>query len=550
MTLHPRDLIRVPEETKQVAHAAFPKGHVYITMRDQLNLWYKDSDYAFLFESSQGRPAESPGRLNLILIIQFVENLSDRQMAEAVGDRITIKYALGLKLTDCSFDASVLARHRARLLAGGAECQLLEDMLRQFRQQGLLKARGKQRTDSTAVLASIRELNRMECIGETMRHALNSLATVDPQWLREQVPVDWFDRYVHRFEQYRLPKSQQARHELAEQIGADGVHLLNAVYAATHGPWLREVPAVETLRQVWLQQFVFEQGQVKLRKVDDLPPAAQLISSPYDVQVRRSYKRETSWTGYKVHLTESCEDSLPMLITNVETTPATTPDSEVTAVIHEHLAEKGLLPAEHLVDAGYVDAGELVTGRSEYGIDLVGPVQQDTSWQAQAKQGYDLSYFAIHWENQRVTCPRGKTSILWCERKDQYGNEVIDVRFDAQDCHVCVQRAQCTRAKKYGRTLKLRSKVQHEALQEARQYQCTDDFKERYKKRAGVEGLVSQGVRCCGLRRSRYIGLAKTHLQHILTAAAINLTRAVSWVQGTPRATTRVSAFAALAPCS
>jgi len=266
--------------------------------------------------------------------------------------------------------------------------------------------------------------------------------------------------------------------------------------------------------------------------------------------VRRSYKRETSWTGYKVHLTESCEDDQPMLITNVETSPSTTPDSEATAVIHKHLAEKDLLPTEHFMDAGYVDVGELVTSEVKYGVDLVGPVQKDTAWQAQAGQGYDLSCFAIDWANQHVICPRGKISVVWCEREDQYGNEVIYVRFDTQECLACPQRTQCTRAEKYGRTLKFRPKALHEALQEARQYQCTDDFKERYKKRAGVEGLISQGIRRCGLRRSRYIGLAKTHLQHILTAAAINLTRAVSWLQETPRAATRVSAFAVLAPCT
>jgi transposase len=302
MTLHPRDLIHVPEETRKIVQATFPQGHVYITMRDQLNLWYKDSDYAYLFASHQSRPAESPGRLNLILVIQFAENLSDCQMAEAVRDRMTIKYALGLPLTDRGFDASVLSTYRQRLLAGGAERELLDDMLRQFREQGLLKARGKQRTDSTTVLASIRELNRLECIGETMRHALNSLATVAPAWLLEQASADWFDRYVHRFEQYRLPKGEPARRKLAEQVGTDGFQLLRAVYAATHCSWLREVPAVETLRQVWLQQFMVEQGQVRLRRSGNMPPAGQLINSPYDVQARYGRRRQVHWTGYRAHL--------------------------------------------------------------------------------------------------------------------------------------------------------------------------------------------------------------------------------------------------------
>jgi transposase len=184
MTLHACDLFSIPAETARVAEAAFPKGNVYMTMRDKLNLWYKDSDFAPLFQSNQGRPAESPGRLALVTVMQFAEGLTDQQAAEAVRSRIDWKYALGLKLTDPGFHYSILSDYRQRLIAGGAEQQLLDDMLRQFQKQGLLKARGKQRTDSTHVLAAIRELNRLECIGETLRYALNSLAVVAPEWLR------------------------------------------------------------------------------------------------------------------------------------------------------------------------------------------------------------------------------------------------------------------------------------------------------------------------------------------------------------------------------
>jgi transposase len=546
MTLHPRDLYRIPEETAHIARTAFPKGNVYMTMRDKLDLWYKDSDYAALFTSSQGRPAESPGRLNLVIVMQYAEGLTDEQAAEAVRARIDWKYALGLEMTDPGFHYSILSDHRQRLIDGGMEQQLLDDMLRRFQECKLLKARGRQRTDSTYVLAAIRELNRLELIGETLRHALNSLAVVAPDWVRAQVGADWFDLYGPRFEQYRLPKGKQERQVLAERIGDDGYHLLSAIDDAKELAWLRGIPAVETLRQVWAQQFRLDQGKARLRKAGDLPPAAEMINSPYDVEARYSRKRQTSWTGYTVHLTETCEQDDPSLITNVETTPATTPDSEVTDTVHEHLSEKGLLPSEHIVDAGYVDAGALVTSRSEYGVDLVGPVQRNTSWQAKAKQGFDLACFAVDWDMEIVTCPQGKTSRLWRRRQDEYGNDLIEVWFDPCDCRACSSRPQCTRSNK-ARTLKLRSKEQHIALQEARQYQKTDEFRERYKKRAGVEGTISQGTRCFDLRRARYVGLTKTHLQHVVTAAAINLTRAVAWLEGTRRAQTRHSAFAALA---
>ena len=249
----------------------------------------------------------------------------------------------------------------------------------------------------------------------------------------------------------------------------------------------------------------------------------------------------------KVHLSETCEEGLPRLITNVETTASTTPDVAMTETIHEHLEEKGLLPGEHLIDAGYVDAQVLVMSEQEHGVEVIGPVPPDTSWQARAGQGFDVACFAIDWEAQQVTCPQGKQSVIWSPSQDRYDNPVIHARFAKQDCLGCSQRAQCTRSREGSRALKLRSREQHVALQQGRQRQTTDEFKKKYKRRAGVEGTVSQGIRGFGLRRSRYIGLAKTHLQHICIAVAINLMRLADWFAGMPRATSRCSRFAAMA---
>lgn len=547
MTLHVRDWFAVPEETARVARAAFPKGNVYMTMRDRLGIWYKDSEYAHLFTSHQGRPAESPGRLNLIIVMQYAEGLTDRQAAEAVRARIDWKYALGLPLEDQGFDFSVLSEFRDRVIAGGAELQLLDDMLKQFKALGLLKARGQQRTDSTHVLAAIRKLNRLECVGETLRAALNALATVSPDWLLTQVTADWFDRYGARFEQYRLPKEKAAREKLAETIGADGQQLLLAIYEPETPAWLREVPAVEILRQVWVQQYVVQEGEVRWRTAKDLAPNKLLIESPYDVEARNQTKRSTNWTGYAAHLTETCDQDTPNLITHVETTPATTGDVNMTETIHATLAGKELLPSEHLVDTNYVEARNLVSSQAEYEIDLVGPVRSDSSWQARTEGGYSLACFAIDWQGQTVTCPQGQVSHGWRLSTNEDGREVIVARFHPQDCLGCAERSNCTQAKQHPRVLKFRPQAQYEALQAARERQETSDFKERYKTRAGVEGTVSQGTRSFDLRRARYIGLAKTHFQHIVIAAAMNLTRAVSWLDGLPKARTRCSRFAALA---
>ncbi len=171
----------------------------------------------------------------------------------------------------------------------------------------------------------------------------------------------------------------------------------------------------------------------------------------------------------------------------------------------------------------------------------------DTTWQAQSGKGFDISSFTIDWETQRVTCPGGQISQVWADSRDNAGNPRIYVRFAKASCQVCPVRTDCTRSVKGPRTLSFKPRRQHELLQWARQREHTDAFKERYAKRAGIEGTISQGTRSFGLRRSRYMGQAKTHLQHMLIAVAMNLARFVAWVNGVPRSTTRTSTFAALA---
>lgn len=190
---------------------------------------------------------------------------------------------------------------------------------------------------------------------------------------------------------------------------------------------LRFLPQVRVLRAVWLQQFHApdEAGIVRWREVGDLPPAGLLIVSPYDPQARTGNKREKRWVGYKVHLTETCDDETPHLITHVETTTATATDEAALAPIHQALKERDLLPAEHLVDAGYVDSARLAASKEQFDVRLVGPLTADSSWQAQAGAGYAADCFAIDWEAQKMTCPAGQQSQSWTPARSGYGTDVI-----------------------------------------------------------------------------------------------------------------------------
>ena len=540
----------IPEQTQQIAKAAFPKGNLYINMRDTFGSFYKDELFADLF-SKEGATALSPWQLALICIMQFAEGLSDRQAAEAVRSRIDWKYALSLELTYAGFDYSVLSQFRKRLVDKDACLRLLETMLNLFVERGLLKAGGRQRTDSTHVLAAVRVLNHLELVGETLRHALETLATIVPDWLQQQVPVEWYERYGSRMENYRFPKGDKARTELVAIIGADGLLLLAKIDQATTMPWLREIEAIVTLRQVWADQFTGDPGSLRFKEGKERTPSSKSISSPYDVEARYSTKRDMSWIGYKVHLTETCNRNLPNLITDVQTCVATAPDESQLPTIQAALSARNLLPKEQVVDAGYANAATIASSQTNYGITVTAPVTPNQSWQAEAKQGFDKSKFVVDWPSQVVTCPAGKPSLsfLPCTQNEAESTGFsFHVRFSKTDCANCGNRKDCTRSKVDGRELMLHTQEQHEALQAARQRQTTPEFKEAYNARAGIESTHAQGIRRCGLREARYLGIAKTSLQHVLTAAALNLVRVGEWLFGSPRAKTRVSRFAQLAP--
>jgi transposase len=547
MSLHPQSPEPVPTETARVARAAFPRGNPYLRMRDELGVFYADEDFAALFPA-RGKPAEAPWRLALVTVFQFAENLSDRQAADAVRGRIDWKYALGLALTDAGFDHTVLSEFRQRLVAGGAERRLLDLLLDRFRERGLLKTRGKQRTDSTHVLGAIRALNRLELVAETMRATLNVLAAKEPGWLRDHATAEWVSRYGRRWDEARLPKGKAAQQELAERVGADGADLLAAIAAPDAPSALRELPAVEVLHRVWVQNYYQDDGGIHWRSGDDLPPAAQFVSSPYDGDAHLGKKGGPCWIGDKVALTETCEDDLPNLITHVETTPAPTADGEVTPRVHRALQARDLLPAVHLVDTGFLDAELLVASRRDFAVELLGPTRPDVKWQAKEGTGFDVQRFAIDWDRERATCPAGKTSIGWTPAVDKRTNRVIKIKFSSKDCRACASRHLCLRStKKYARrTITIRRREEYQALQARRAEEATPRYTASYSKRAGIEGTISQGVRRSGLRRSRYLGLARTHLGHVLTAAAVDFVRVADWVAETPRARTRQPRFVSL----
>src|SRR3954470_3472967 len=332
----PQPVPPVPDDTARIARAAFPRSNPYLLLRDRLGPVFDDAGFADLYPR-RGQPAYTPWRLALVTLLQFREGLSDRQAAEAVRARIDWKYLLALDLADAGFDHTVLCEFRARLLAGDAAERLLVRMLDVARDAGLLKARGRQRTDSTHVLAAVRDLNRVELVAETLRAALNAIAGVAPDWLRALAPPEWHARYDRRIEDMRLPETGPKRDAFVSQVGADGFRLLDALAQPEAPQAAATLPVVETLRRVWTRHFERPEdkkdGGAWLQPVQGRGPGDR-VESPYDTEARFRAKAGTTWTGYMVHFTETCDEGAPRLVVHADTTPANVHEAPRTAPIH------------------------------------------------------------------------------------------------------------------------------------------------------------------------------------------------------------------------
>jgi transposase len=573
-----------PEPDPQIAAAIAAKYSgkrprpLAVLIRDRLGQWLGDEDFAAAF-GIRGRPGWSPSRLALVTVLQRAENLTDRQAAEAVRTRIDWQYLLGLRVDDPGFDHTVLAEFRGKVAGAGLEQVALDALLEKLMAGGLVKAGGKQRTDSTHVTAAVAALGRLELAGESVRAALEALAAAHPAWLEQRICVsDFARRYGTPMTSWRPPLSQAARDELAIACARDGYALLEAVYDRAAPAWLRELPAVDVLRRVLLQNYtrvITRDGREVIRRRekepegDGLPPGHARIASPYDLDARWGVKREEFWLGYKLHITETCDDpppctcrpagagahhrehgkgcaqlAFPNLITNVATTDATVTDNQMTEPVHDALAARNLAPGRHYADSGYLSAALVVSALTTWGIALIGPLLTDTSAQARAGHGYARADFSVDYDTKTVTCPQGKTSSSWtlCTQK---GQAAAVATFSPGDCGPCPARPQCTTSSRKRRQITVLPRDLAQAQAAARAAGKTIPFQADYARRAGVEGTMHQAA-SHGARRARYRGLPKTRLDHMYMACALNLLRLEAFWTGTPLDRQRTSHLARL----
>ena len=495
-------------------------------------------------------------------VLQATEHCSDRVAAEMVRSRIDWKYALHLPLAYAGFDASVLCEFRQRLVAHQAERRVFDAFLRRLKERGFLKGRAVQRTDSLAIIASVRELDLLELVMETLRLALEAIAQHDPAWQKVHIPDAWLQNYGPWTQAERLIRESGSRasaeaRRLLSRAGQDGFALLDAL-ETEDATLLHGLEAVEVLRTVWTQQYqrsephqgslpaasgtqadVEAQADVKIRSNVQTRPAPALddgqrgrvIITPHDPEARWATNQGHAWGGYKLHLTETATEDAPLLITDLDIVAAAVYDSQAVDAIQARLQARGLLPETHLADAGYVN-GLTIQGSLGYGVDLLGPISADTYGTSRKEKVLPPEAFTVDVENKQASCPSGHPARLWSlyQHSGRKGRSLVAIAWDKQTCSQCPLRQQCLPPGQLQRVLRL--SPYYTLLTTRRTEQKTPAFRARYRRRAGVEATFSHLVNVHRARRTPYCGPARTLCHYAALAVGVNLRRVTLWEAG------------------
>jgi transposase len=471
------------------------------------------------YTRDNGRPGIEPVVLLGVLIFQFLERVPDRQAVEMVKYHLGWKLALNLKLGDPGFHSTTLVYFRQRLLEHAKSDLAFRAVLDALQAEGLIPKRGKQRLDSTHVLAAVEDLSALECVRETLRLALEALGQALPPKARPEFwPVFW-ERYVENKLDYK--SSPEVLRTKQVQAGQDCLLLLQWLEAT--GSDLRYGRQVELLREVFAQQFELKANQPEPVKQH----AAGVVQSPHDPDAQWSAKgrgkHRKSWVGYKVQIAETLpQESQPAFLVSVVTQKATESDEPGLDQTLEDQAQSNLeRPSELYADGAYISAPRLHKAAEE-GWTLMGPAPASPR-----RPGVDrlpVEDFTVDIAHQRAYCPSGHESRR-CSRICENSKAKISYRFKwrKSDCQRCPLRAQCVPADQKYRTLIVGE--HHELLQQRRIEQRTEAFELQMHQRNAIEGTLSELARGHGLRRSRYRGFAKVELQNLLIGTACNVKR-------------------------
>lgn len=505
------DNVAIPEEIGTWGESHLEPENLYRIVGNQLYSSMSWDELKSMY-SNMGRPPINPIILSLVTIFQYLEDIPDRVAASFVETRLDWKYALHLPLDDSGFHYSDLCNFRKRLLSHGKESLIFDTLLESIRALGFLNKRKYQRTDSTHVLAKVCQLSRLENLSEGLRLALKAIEKADAAFYQVKLPAPYKEQWDTRLNDYRM--TDEERKQALERAGQDIRWLLE--FLKTNRASFLCLPELEVLQTLFQQNFTTHAQAVRLRK--QCANGKEKIQTPHDPEARYSTKRGKSWTGYKMHVTETANDKGEVnFVTDVVTTNACERDNETLPQIQETIEKRNLKPEQQFTDKAYITGNNLADSQDN-NIKLMGEASQLTN-----NGLFTADEFIIDYETKIATCPGGCTSCSW--REFETGKHKGDVQISfGQQCQHCSLKERCTK-NKHGRLLRLHSHYQ--LLKERREESKTDSFKESMKRRPPIEGTISEMVRAHGLRRSRYRGILKTHMQNLMTGAALNVKRLI-----------------------
>ena len=505
------DNIDIPEEIRSWGEKHLESDNPYRAVGEQLFSFIPRSELSSMY-SDTGRPSINPIVLSLVPIFQFLEDIPDRVAAAYVKTRLDWKYALHLPLHDSGFHYSDLCNFRKRLANHDKESLIFEQLLEKIKALGYFKKHKHQRTDSTHVLAKVRDLSRLENLSEGLRVSLKAIQKADMTFYETKIPVLYTEHWSKPLSDYQM--TDEERKQALQRVGQD-IHWLLSFLKTNKESFLR-LPELEVLQTLFSQHFTIQSQKVSVKR--EATVGKDKIQTPHDPEARYSKKRGKSWTGGKVHITETANEKGQVnFITDVTTTNACEQDNETLPQIQGNLEERELKPEQQFVDKGYT-TGDNLAESQQAGIQLMGEASELDN-----NGLYTADEFIIDYDSQTAACPAGNTSCSWRQFENGERKGGIRISF-GQQCQDCPLKAKCT-DNKHGRILTLHRHYQ--LLKQRREESKTVAFRKSMKRRPPVEGTISEMVRAHGLRRSRYRGLAKNHLQNLMIGTAVNLKRLV-----------------------
>jgi transposase len=500
----------IPLTTREMVNRILPSNSVCRLLGEQAEKLIDEEALAGMYHQ-EGRGGINPVILSFVLILQFLENIPDRQAGLMVVMRMDWKYALRQELTWEGFDFTNLCNFRKRLYAHGQEYVIFNQLIAYLKQAGYIKSK-RQRTDATHVLGAIERMSRLELVWETLRLVLVALINADAKWVIDKLPAGFVTEHSEKRGDYRLSKAKIEKAML--DAGRDGKWLLSQIETLGHPDW-KKLPEMHMLERVLAEQFeLSEKADGGLKAKSNQTACGDVIASPHDAAVRYSEKgRGTKWQGYKVQVTETIDHELA-LITDIGIHAAIEPDSPALDTIQQRLAQRDLLPDQQYVDSAYCNSKTLHHSQQR-GIDLRGVLGS----YSHKPIGFRLQDFQINVETRTAICPQGNLATVF--NPASQADVAFHVHFGKQ-CQTCPVNALCTTEKR-GRSLEL--SPHHDLMTKRRQEQTTEAFIKEMYARSRIESTICELARKHGLRQSRYRGHHKVDLQAAFTAVAVNLKR-------------------------